>query len=258
MNWTLRLSAIVLLSLPCFVMAVPAAVPVVSPNAVSTQTAYVVDDFKDGDISSNPTWWQFGDLFLSVGANTESNESNYVGKQSLHFQGSTTARYVGGCGTYLALDASAYTTCELVIYSPNSESGRLMVELYDDDNRNFVIEPSKFSVGQIAFDDKFCYEFPIDWVGWKKVIIPFFMFYDANPKVGDDIWNPDQKNGSGGLVQMQLIANAVKRRGKVDFKIDSIRFYRDPDSKYILPGRDAEILDSTIDENIDVNIEPRR
>ncbi len=241
------------LGMPVVCNAAPKA-----PSANSgTAQSYVVDDFKDGELTSNPNWWSFGNLSVAVGPNTEANESQYVGKQALRLQGRTNNFYVGGCGTYLALDGSLYNTLELIIYSPSSDSGRLMVELYDDDNRNFIIEPSPFVSGYVAFDDKFTYEFPVNWVGWKKMTIPLFMFYDANTKIGDDIWNPDRKNGSGGLIQMQLIANSVSRKGKVDFKIDSIRFYNDPDSRYILP-KGAEILDEPMDENIDMNIEYRR
>ncbi|NBV41313.1 hypothetical protein EBR96_00870 [bacterium] len=220
--------------------------------------SYVVDDFRDGDISSSPTWWTMGDIIATVGPNTETSEPEYVGKISLRLQGKGRKYLVGGIGTYLALDGTRFNSLEMIVYGNGAKSGRIVVELYDDDNRNYVIEPEPNLPGGVAVDDKFIYEFPVDWIGWKRMSIPLFMFYDANPKVGDDVWNPSQKGGSGGLVQMQLVVSSTEPRGKVDIKIDSIRFYNDADPKFALPSPDAEILDTPSEENLDFNIQAPR
>jgi hypothetical protein len=65
-------------------------------------------------------------------------------------------------------------------------------------------------------------EINIQGKGWTRVSIPFTAFRDVNPGVGDDQWNPDQKDGSGGLLKMQLVAITEQRQGKVDFKIDNL------------------------------------
>jgi hypothetical protein len=55
------------------------------------------------------------------------------------------------------------------------------------------------------------------------VAIPLADFTDDNPMVGDDIWNPGQINGSGGLLQMQIICLASSDKGRVDFNLDNIQ-----------------------------------
>ena len=70
----------------------------------------------------------------------------------------------------------------------------------------------------------------MDWDGWKHVSIPVTEFVCDNPGIGDGIWNPDQLNGSGGLIQMQLIINATAKVGKVDMTIDNIEM-REPGQK---------------------------
>ena len=251
---TLIVTTLIAMTVPLMAQARVATASVASRNANVTNN-YVIDDFKDGEILANPTWWTFGELALSVAPNSEASESDYVGRQALRFQGKSKHHYVGGIGTYLALDGTRFSAVECIIYGTGKESGRIKIELYDDDNKNFVIEPSPFVSGRVAFDDRFVYEFPVNWEGWKKVTLPLSMFYDDNPKIGDDIWNPDQKNWSGGLVQMQLIASSTPRRGKIDFKLDSIRLYMDPQVKMeMAPG--AEVLDANMDENLDYNIQP--
>ena len=258
MIWTVRIAAVLLAGCSCGIMAqnkTPTS-NVTSGNVVASNN-YVIDDFKDGDISSNPTWWVFGDMAVSVGPNSDAKESDYVGRQSLRFQGKSKNHYVGGVGTYLALDGTRFNAIDMIVCGAGRESGRVKIELYDDDNKNYIIEPSPFVPGRVAFDDRFIYEFPINWEGWKKVTIPLSMFYDDNPKIGDDIWNPDHKNGSGGLVQIQLIASTTNRKGKIDFKLDSIRLFMDPQIKVEMPAG-AEILNESPDENLDYNIQPGR
>ncbi|NDC82636.1 hypothetical protein EB093_03100 [bacterium] len=236
----------------------------VSPNSeiktssnLNVSRNYVVDDFKDGELASNPTWWQFGNLKAIVAPNSDPSEPAYVGRQALRLEGSTSHYFVGGVGTYLCLDGTLYNSLEMVVFGTGSESGRLHIELYDDDNRNYVIEPSGFTAGEVAFDDRFVYDIDVDWYGWKKVTIPLTMFYDNNPGIGNDKWDPDRVSGSGGLVQMQILVNSKNRKGKVNLKIDSIRFYSDKNVKMPLPDG-AEILDQATDENLDYNLVPGR
>jgi hypothetical protein len=58
--------------------------------------------------------------------------------------------------------------------------------------------------------------------GFTRISIPFSAFRDVNPGVGDDLWNPNKGNGSGGLLQMQLVAITDEQHGKMDFNIDNL------------------------------------
>jgi hypothetical protein len=62
----------------------------------------------------------------------------------------------------------------------------------------------------------------VDWTGWKRLIIPLDDFVDDNPRVGDDVWNPQQNGGSGGMLQIQFICLASKSDGRVNFNVDNI------------------------------------
>ena len=72
------------------------------------------------------------------------------------------------------------------------------------------------------YDDKWTYEVKIDWDGWKKVMIPLADFVDENPGVGDDIWNPAQTKGSGGLLQLQFVCLAGSDMGSINFNVDNV------------------------------------
>jgi hypothetical protein len=52
--------------------------------------------------------------------------------------------------------------------------------------------------------------------------IPLSDFVDDNPAVGDDIWNPQQTNGSGGLLQVQFVCLGSSEKGKVNFNLDNV------------------------------------
>ena len=57
-------------------------------------------------------------------------------------------------------------------------------------------------------------------------IIPFTDFLDENKYVGDNIWNPSQIKGSGGLIQMQLLLFSDKKRGNFEAWVDSIKLVK--------------------------------
>ena len=40
--------------------------------------------------------------------------------------------------------------------------------------------------------------------------------------IGDDIWNPQQVGGSGGLLQFQFICIASSDKGRVNYNVDNV------------------------------------
>jgi hypothetical protein len=58
--------------------------------------------------------------------------------------------------------------------------------------------------------------------GFTRYSIPFTAFVDENPKMGDDKWNPNKKDNSGGLLKIQFIVIAPAKVGEVDFRLDNI------------------------------------
>jgi hypothetical protein len=180
-----------------------------------------VDDFEDANFKRQPKWWTFDQANLSVEAE-ERGDSNYC----LKVGGSTANWYVGGIGTYIGTDASRFTHLQLDVYGTGKGSGRMKIEIFEDDNGNQQIEQDPKKNFAPLFDDKWVYEMDIDWKGWKTVSILLSDFKDENPGVGDDVWNPSQKNGSGGLIQIQFIFTASKKEGAVNFKIDNVKFVK--------------------------------
>ena len=193
---------------------------------------YMIDDFEDGDYTSNPEWWKFDNVSPRVVSNSDYQNGeqvclNDIKKYSMNISGSCSDWYCGGTGTYIArkgVDLSRYNVFQVDVYGNGPGSGTLKVELNDDDNGNWQIEQDpKKNFGNM-YDDKFSYNIVIDWRGWKRVTIPVADFTDENPGIGDDIWNPNQEGGSGGLIQMQLISLGPKRAGNVRYNIDDIAF----------------------------------
>lgn len=178
----------------------------------SSASALLIDDFNDNEIKS-PEWWVF-DNIKTVPSNG-----------SLLIIGKSSDWYAGGLGTYIAkpdTDYSSFKMLSLDVYGNGPGSGTLQVEVYDDDNGNWQVEQDAKKNYECLYDDKLQYQIPITWKGWKKVEILFADFDDVNPNKGDDIFNPDQANGSGGLLQVQIIAIGSKKVGAVNFSIDNV------------------------------------
>ncbi len=140
--------------------------------------------------------------------------------------GSGSPWYVGGVGTYLGVDVRQYSGLMLRINGHQKFPCRLKIELFDDDNNNWHIEQDLEHNFVPLYDDKWVYELPINWEGQKSVFIPFNRFKVANPKTGDDKWNPYQTKASGGLIQLQLVALSPQERptSKIMLRIASLSF----------------------------------
>jgi len=186
---------------------------------------YVIANFENGNITS-PEWWKFDSVTVTIAKNAkltagDKKVSKEVGKYSLNIKGKATNWYAGGCGTFVAnpkIDFSKYSAIRIDVYGTGKDSGKMQVEVYDDDNGSGQLEQDKNKNYAPIADDKFSYQMPVDWKGWKRVVIPFNEFDDVNPGVGDDIWNP----GVGGLLQVQVIAISSKKVGNCDFFVDNI------------------------------------
>lgn len=183
----------------------------------------LIDSFKDGNISKDPNWWQFGSLSAKPVKSPAKN--NY----SLLLKGQAKDWYVGGIGTYLAQedrDFSEYNFLRMDIYGNGANSGKLTIELYEDDNNNWQVEQNPSKQYAPIYDDRFLYELPITWKGWKQIKMPLSEFKENNSQTGDDSWNPEKAGESGGLLQMQIIALAASKTGKVNMVIEDVAFVK--------------------------------
>lgn len=209
-----------------FLLLIFLIIPVSVDAAKKTvRKPFMVDSFEDGDLSKDLEWWRFGDLDLSIVDNNK-NEDPYLGRRSLRLTGDPSNWYIGGCGAFFGLDMTGFDAIKLIIRGNGEETGLLQIELYDDDNQNWQIEPYQKDPSQTMADDKFIYSKPITWYGWKVLIIPLSHFVDDNKGIGDDIFNPYQLGSSGGLLQLQLVLLAVNRDVQPDIQIDSIKFFK--------------------------------
>ena len=207
----------------------PSRAPVVITQSGSVPDVFWVDDFESGSLSSPREWWVFDikatpvpNAALTAG---DSSIANKVGKNSLQLKGNANNWYAGGCGTYVAkenTDFSQYNSLQLDIYGNGAGSGTLKIEMIDDDNNNWNAEQDPAKNYLPIYDDKFVYDIRIDWSGWRRVIISLDDFVDDNSSVGDNIFNPSQIAGSGGLLQFQFICLASKSSALVNFNVDNI------------------------------------
>ncbi len=201
--------------------------PAIEEKKVNNTDELLIADFKSGTYTKDPEFWKFDRINLTVVDNDPKDITTYkLGNKSLLVEGSTINWYIGGFGTYLGKEITNYDTLELMVYGNGSGSGVLKIELYDDDNNNWVVDVNPVKSWDPTKDDKFSYSLNVDWTGWKLVEIPLSDFLDENPEVGDNIWNPDHKKGSGGLLTMQIVclSGSGKAVGKMDLKIEHIKF----------------------------------
>jgi hypothetical protein len=153
-----------------------------------------------------------------------------TGNYSLALSGPAKNWYVGGMGTYLARpaqDLSKYVNFKMDVYGNGPGSGSMKIELIDDDDNNWVVEQDPTKSFIPTKDDRFSYEVRVDWEGWKRILIPIADFVVDNPTAGDGIWNPAQANGSGGLLQMQIVCLATTSNGKVNINLDNLALLAD-------------------------------
>jgi len=175
-------------------------------------TVLMIDNFDDQDLELNPAWWHFDKVEFNFVPNEKSNIAQ-LGTHYLKIAGATSDWYVGGMGTYLAIDVSQFKGITMAVNGFGPTSGRIKIELYDDDNNSNQLEQD--SGFQPLFDDKFQYELTVNWTGWQQITIPFSKFIDMNPAVGNNQWD-------GKLVHLQLVFITSKQQGAVSMGIDNL------------------------------------
>ena len=140
--------------------------PKESPTGISSSLSVIIDNFEDGSISSDPEWWSFDQVMLS------SSHNPAKGALSLSVKGKASDWYVGGMGTYIAKeeqDFSSFGSLEIDVYGFGPDSGKIKIELLEDDNGNWQIEQDPKKSFLPVFDDRFTYELVVDWIGWRPV-----------------------------------------------------------------------------------------
>jgi len=180
----------------------------------------IIDRFDDADIKTTPAWWEFD----ALEKNFPEGKSEDNGYYYMQLTGQANNYYVGGMGTYVGKDLTDFDTLVVSVLGTGPASGTLRLQLYDDDNTSYQLEQD--STYKPLYDDYLEYELPVTWEGWKTVEIPLNKFVDMNPGVGDDIFNPEQKSGSGGMLHFQMVVLAVAEKGKIDLGIDSLKFVK--------------------------------
>jgi hypothetical protein len=190
---------------------------------------YMIDDFEDGNFSTNPEWWSFDNIKATVvdNAGYQGGESLPVGKKSVSITGTASDWYAGGMGSYLArkgVNLGRYNCFQMDVYGFGPGSGTIKIELVDDDKGNWQVEQD--AKGVPLYNDKFIYNVQVDWKGWKRVTIPFNDFSLDNPGNGNGEMNFAQVGGKGGLLQVQFIFIGPKRTGSLKYNLDNISFVK--------------------------------
>lgn len=190
-------------------------------------TFFLIDNFEDGDYSRNPEWFSFDNVELNVVKNNKEKGSpdfisDSCGLYSLQVKGRARNWYVGGIGTNMSVNASDYSRLQIDVYGHDKYSGKVKVELYEDDNNNNKLEQDSEKGWIPTKDDKWVAEVNILGKGFTRVSIPFSAFRDDNPKVGNNRWDPNTNGKSGGLLKCQIVFIGESEKAPVDLRIDNI------------------------------------
>ena len=175
---------------------------------------YIIEHFE-GSKKTLRKWWKSGSI-KSYNKKIHLKEMPVIGRYAIGLFSKKGAQ--GVYGTYLGIDSKKFKSLEMIVYGFGKKSGNLKINLYDDDNKNYKLETDFINENSLNFDDVYTYNLVINWKGWKKVSIPLKDFKDSNPLIGDDIFNPIQKKGSGGLIALEFL---IKNR--FNCLIDSIK-----------------------------------
>jgi fucose 4-O-acetylase-like acetyltransferase len=180
-----------------------------------TSSVLVVDDFESARC---PRWWTFGFLPFERKA-----MSGAHGRFALDARGPAPGSYAHGRGLFLDRELGNRTRLVMLVHGDGPGSGRIKIELCEDDNGNWEIEKQP-PLYVPLYDDRFVHELSVDWRGWRTVEIPLSLFRDDNPG-GNGIFDPQRDLTSGGLLELQLLFAPTGTFGDdVRISIDHIRF----------------------------------
>ncbi len=202
--------------------------PASSASSSTFSNVYMIDNFENGNYTTNPVWWKFDNVSVNVVGNSDYQTGDpavvsVIGKYSVSITGNASDWYAGGMGTYLAKknnDLGRYNAIQMDIFGYGPGSGTIKIELVDDDKGNWQVEQD--SKGVPLYDDQFVYNLIVDWRGWKRVTIPFSDFTLDNPGHGDGLLTVGQENGKGGLLQVQFIFIGPKKVGSLKYSLDNV------------------------------------
>ena len=175
--------------------------------------AMVIDDFER---QGCPTWWTFG--FVPQERVVDGDN------QYLEVRGPAPGAYGHGRGVFLDRDVGSRRTLAMRIAGDGPGSGRIKIELSEDDNGNWEIEKQP-PLYIPESDDRLTYELSVDWRGWREIRLPIETFRDDNPGRGNDVFDPARDLTSGGLLELQLLFSpSGAMHDDVRVAIDDIRF----------------------------------
>ncbi len=190
--------------------------PIEIAPATPTNIPLSIDNFESGGYKK---WYVFDKITPQVIPAPAGSLS--FGKSVLQITGVTESWYVGGLGIYVGKEVSGANAIEMYVLGDGPNSGKVKIEMTEDDNGNFEKEQDdKFN---LLHDDNRSYELTVNWTGWKRIVIPFKRFSDTNPGVGNDVWDPNGDSGSGGLLTIQMIFLTPKQSGEINIAFDQIR-----------------------------------
>jgi len=183
---------------------------------------HLIDNFESGKVDK---WYRFGNVRMEITRNPSIEAKDVIaescGDFSLQLKGKSENWYVGGIGADINIDGTPFFRFQLDVYGGDG-GGKIKIELFDDDDGNFALEQDPERNWLATKDDKWVAEVPVLGRGFTRVSIPFSAFKLENPGSGDGIWNPDQRNGSGGLLKIQLILLTDRQTGEAEVRVDNL------------------------------------
>jgi hypothetical protein len=190
-----------------------------SGSALARPANLTIDDGEGPE--GCPGWWTFGDVQLRRAA---AEDPTRHGTRVLAVRGRARGAFAHGMGVFLERDAAAFRTLEMDVGGYGPASGRIKIELGDDDDGNWEIQKDPRTFRPLR-DDLYVFELRVDWNGWRRVSIPLRRFVDSNPGVGNDVFDPARDLTSGGLLELQLLfAPASPGEDAIRIDLDELRF----------------------------------
>jgi hypothetical protein len=191
-------------------------------TAVCAQFSFhQIDNFEAGNQDLTARWWRFGNLKAEVVRLPTAEATDLValtgGDWGLRLSGGATNWFVGGVGSDLRIDSTSFSRLQLDLRGDGRRGGKLVIELFDDDQGDGSIEQDPKNNFNPPHDDKWVAEVAVLGRGATRVSIPFTAFKLVNPGAGNGRWG-----GPGGLAKLQLVAIADKKDGSVDFIVDNL------------------------------------